>query len=117
MADFGYQIWRHLFAPWVRVFDVGTPRFASPFSYCVPPRRHRSDRIFMNQSQLRTWHPAVTGRRLASAISLLLLGLVVVVVLFVTIRSPMKDDVAWLLYVARRWMAGRELYVDVVEVN
>jgi hypothetical protein len=25
--------------------------------------------------------------------------------------------VAWLLYVARRWMAGRELYVDVVEVN
>jgi hypothetical protein len=29
----------------------------------------------------------------------------------------LKDDIAWLLYVARRWMAGRELYVDVVEVN
>ena len=33
------------------------------------------------------------------------------------LRSPLKDDVAWLLYVARRWLAGRELYVDVVEVN
>jgi len=28
-----------------------------------------------------------------------------------------KDDIAWLLYCARRWIAGRELYVDVVEVN
>ena len=41
------------------------------------------------------------------------LGLVLVTVL----RSPLKDDIAWLLYVARRWMAGRELYVDVVEIN
>ena len=38
-------------------------------------------------------------------------------VLFVSLRSPLKDDIAWLLYVARRWLAGRELYVDVVEVN
>jgi hypothetical protein len=70
----------------------------------------------MNQLQVHP-HPAAAGRRLTSAISLLLLGLVVVVVLFVSIRSPLKDDVAWLLYVARRWMAGRELYVDVIEVN
>ena len=39
------------------------------------------------------------------------------IVLFTMLRSPLKDDIAWLLYVARRWMAGRELYVDVVEVN
>src|SRR4051795_13082181 len=55
--------------------------------------------------------------RLASAISLILLISVVAMVLFVALRSPLKDDIAWLLYVARRWMAGRELYIDVVEVN
>ena len=38
-------------------------------------------------------------------------------VLFITLRSPLKDDIAWLLYVARRWMAGRELYIDLIEVN
>lgn len=37
--------------------------------------------------------------------------------MFASLRSPLKDDIAWLLYVAHRWMAGRELYVDVVEVN
>jgi len=54
---------------------------------------------------------------LVSAISLILLLFVLAVVLFIAMRSPLKDDIAWLLYVARRWMAGRELYVDVVEVN
>jgi hypothetical protein len=42
---------------------------------------------------------------------------VLAVVMFAALRSPLKDDIAWLLYVARRWLAGRELYVDVVEVN
>ena len=56
-------------------------------------------------------------RRIVSVVSLLLLAAVIGVVLFVSLRSPLKDDIAWLLYVARRWMAGRELYVDVVEVN
>ena len=32
-------------------------------------------------------------------------------------RAPLKDDIAWLLYVAHRWLAGKELYVDVIEVN
>lgn len=50
-------------------------------------------------------------------ISMLVLLAVLVVVTFAAIRSPLKDDIAWLLYVARRWMAGRELYIDVVEVN
>src|SRR5580692_471694 len=61
---------------------------------------------------------AAPKRRLGvSAISLLLLVSVLSVVLFLTLRSPLKDDIAWLLYVARRWMAGRELYIDVVEIN
>jgi hypothetical protein len=72
----------------------------------------------MNQAQTRTLRPVnATARPLVSAISLLLLLSVLAVVLFVAIRSPLKDDIAWLLYVARRWMAGRELYIDVVEVN
>jgi hypothetical protein len=62
--------------------------------------------------------PASVPRRLLiSAISLILLASVLGVVLFITLRSPLKDDIAWLLYVARRWLAGRELYIDVVEVN
>jgi hypothetical protein len=52
-----------------------------------------------------------------TALSIVLLLAVLCVVLFTALRSPLKDDVAWLLYVARRWLAGRELYVDVVEVN
>lgn len=57
------------------------------------------------------------NRRAVSAASTALLLLTLGVILFTVLRSPLKDDVAWLLYVARRWMAGRELYVDVVEVN
>ena len=61
--------------------------------------------------------PKLTHRPLTSALSLLGLLSVLGVVLFITLRSPLKDDIAWLLYVARRWMAGRELYIDLVEVN
>lgn len=56
-------------------------------------------------------------RPLVSALSVLLLASVASVILFIALRSPLKDDIAWLLYVARRWMAGSELYIDVVEVN
>jgi hypothetical protein len=48
---------------------------------------------------------------------MLLLLVTLGVVLFTVLRLPLKDDVAWLLYVARRWLAGRELYTDLVEVN
>jgi hypothetical protein len=54
---------------------------------------------------------------MVSAISLILITSVITIVLFIALRSPLKDDIAWLLYVARRWLAGRELYIDVVEVN
>src|SRR5271166_3658609 len=40
-----------------------------------------------------------------------------VLVLATDMRSPLKDDVAWLLYVARKWLGGKELYTDLVEVN
>jgi len=50
-------------------------------------------------------------------IALTVLGIVLVFVLTTVIRSPMKDDVAWLLWVAKKYLAGRELYVDLVEVN
>jgi hypothetical protein len=65
----------------------------------------------MSLKQSRAKSPILNG------ISLLLLLAVATVVLFAALRSPLKDDIAWLLYVARRWMAGRELYVDVIEVN
>src|SRR5271167_4849930 len=72
----------------------------------------------MTQLPSRAIRPVNLSRGwLASAISLILLSSVLGVVLFLTLRSPLKDDIAWLLYVARRWMAGRELYIDVVEVN
>lgn len=58
-----------------------------------------------------------TKRLIVNAISLLPLLGVTTVVLFAALRSPLKDDIAWLLYVAHRWMSGRELYVDVIEVN
>src|ERR1700722_9046780 len=54
------------------------------------------------------------GRPLISAI---VFAIVLSFVLFLSLRSPLKDDIAWLLYVARRCLSGRELYVDVVEVN
>ena len=56
-------------------------------------------------------------RQIVSVVSALVLLCVLGTVLFITLRSPLKDDIAWLLYVARRWMAGRELYIDLVEVN
>ena len=65
------------------------------------------------QSPARTRPP----QPVVNAMSLVLLTGVLGAVMFVSLRSPLKDDIAWLLYVARRWLAGRELYVDVIEVN
>ncbi len=39
------------------------------------------------------------------------------IVLVTGLMLPMKDDIAWLLYVAEQWLRGRQLYVDLVEVN
>ncbi len=53
----------------------------------------------------------------ASAIAMAVLLAALVLVLATAITSPLKDDVAWLLYVARKWLGGKRLYEDIVEVN
>ena len=58
--------------------------------------------------------PHVHGPSIA-AIAVLLVALTFV--LATSMLSPLKDDVAWLLYVARKWLGGQRLYVDLVEVN
>lgn len=55
--------------------------------------------------------------RLAAPLALAALALVSAIVLTTAMLSPLKDDVAWLLYVARKWMEGQRLYEDLVEVN
>ena len=72
----------------------------------------------MIHPEVRALRPAQSFvRPVVATASMMLLLSVLAAVLFVMLRTPLKDDVAWLLYVARRWLAGRELYVDVVEVN
>lgn len=60
---------------------------------------------------------SMSGHTRLAAVCYLLVAAMVAAVLFIALRSPMKDDLAWLLWVARQWLRGRELYVEVVEVN
>jgi hypothetical protein len=55
--------------------------------------------------------------RLSRCIALAVLAAALAVVLVTGLLTPMKDDIAWLLYVAEQWLKGRHLYVDLVEVN
>jgi hypothetical protein len=78
----------------------------------------------MTASAQPAWRPrsariaaVLSHRHTVAAATLLLLLVTLGVVMFTVLRLPMKDDLAWLLYVARRWLAGRELYTDLVEVN
>jgi len=69
---------------------------------------------------LATWRDIPAEGRRGRAVDLAFLALLAVALAFVlttVIRSPLKDDVAWLLWVAKKWLSGRELYVDLVEVN
>jgi len=60
----------------------------------------------------------VSARQCAArAAALGVLTVTLALVLFITMRTPLKDDVAWLIYVARKWMGGQQLYVDLIEVN
>lgn len=52
-----------------------------------------------------------------TALSLFALAAIVGTVLFTTLNAPLKDDLAWLLYIAGRWLDGQRLYVDLIEVN
>ena len=61
--------------------------------------------------------PRLPESRTASVVALTILAIIATIVLTTAMRSPLKDDVAWLLYVARRWLEGQRLYEDLVEVN
>jgi hypothetical protein len=45
------------------------------------------------------------------------LAAIVALVAFILLNRPLKDDVAWLLYLGERMLEGRQLYVDLVEIN
>lgn len=49
--------------------------------------------------------------------SMTAVSLTLAVVLTVTIASPLKDDIAWLLHVAQAALHGSRLYTDIIEVN
>ncbi len=70
----------------------------------------------MTATVFRPVRPVTTGR-IASAACLTALLATVGIVLFAALRTPLKDDVAWLLYIAGRWLSGQRLYVDLIEVN
>ena len=57
------------------------------------------------------------AREWPSVVALLVLAATMALVLTTAALSPLKDDVAWLLYVARQWLGGQRLYEDLVEVN
>jgi hypothetical protein len=59
----------------------------------------------------------ISPARAAAAAGLLCLMAALAVMLTLTLRDPLKDDIAWLLYVAGQWLHGQRLYVDLVEVN
>lgn len=64
--------------------------------------------------------PRPTALRASTRTSLICGGIVLAalaLMLFVLLRAPMKDDIAWLIWVARQWLKGQRLYIDVVEVN
>jgi hypothetical protein len=78
----------------------------------------------MSASTPEVWRPRsarlaalLSHRHAVAGTTMMLLLLTLGVVMFTVLRLPLKDDEAWLLYVARRWLAGRELYTDIVEVN
>src|SRR5689334_16434399 len=57
------------------------------------------------------------NRRVVTAGGVVGLLAVTGIVLFTALSSPLKDDVAWLLYVADQWLSGQRLYIDLVEIN
>ena len=71
----------------------------------------------LTQAPLFNRFASMLRRPSGSIIAMAILLTVLMLVMVTTIRSPEKDDVAWLLYVARKWLAGQRLYEDLVEVN
>jgi hypothetical protein len=52
-----------------------------------------------------------------SLASLVVLATVLAIVLIATIESPLKDDIAWLVHIAKDVLHGKRLYVDDIEIN
>ena len=71
----------------------------------------------MSLAQPTALAPAGASSRAITVVSLVALAAVLALVMLVASHSPQKDDVAWLLYVARKWLGGKRLYIDLVEVN
>ncbi|HEX3348123.1 MAG TPA: hypothetical protein VHS58_08490 [Acetobacteraceae bacterium] len=62
--------------------------------------------------------PQVSAWRLAGRLACTgVVAAALAIVMVTTLAGEMKDDIAWLLYVAQQWLHGSRLYVDVVEVN
>ncbi|CAH2599217.1 conserved membrane protein of unknown function [Rhodovastum atsumiense] len=70
-------------------------------------------------SDINGMPPAALRRRLdlPGLVSMAILLGALLLVLITATGSPQKDDVAWLLYVARKWLGGQRLYDDIIEVN
>lgn len=64
----------------------------------------------------RHMSPAPSQRGVATLIASVVL-LFALAKLYVEWQAPMKDDVAWLMHVARRWLQGGEPYVSEIEIN
>lgn len=69
------------------------------------------------RSPLPERSPEVVRARATDVFCVCLVAIATAFVLAALLRAPVKDDNAWLFYVAREWLAGHPLYVDVVEVN
>jgi hypothetical protein len=72
----------------------------------------------LSSDRITAWvRSRLDAPRVTEILALAALAAVIGLVLVTTIRSPLKDDIAWLLYVARNWLAGQRLYEDLIEVN
>jgi hypothetical protein len=68
-------------------------------------------------SAVTSIHLSLPRWRASTFVCLLVLAASLLLVVVTSLLTPMKDDIAWLLYVAEQWLRGRHLYVDLVEVN
>jgi hypothetical protein len=80
---------------------------------------HRADTEVYERSAvsaINRWTPNRKGR-FYEVLSTAALTLIVIGVMVIVLNRPIKDDVAWLLYVGKEVLHGRQLYVDLIEIN
>jgi hypothetical protein len=81
------------------------------------PRHQPSPRIRRFGSAFFFKASRPVSSRVLDGLCVVGLASLLVLVGFILLNRPLKDDVAWLLYVAERMLDGRRLYVDLVEIN